>query len=95
MPSLISCTDTDVDYDTPITKSVVSLLFILRYSCETEVEAWWTWCLVSWTFDGSGVFGGDEDILIIHQDLRPHQHELISSFQVGQIKYYDSLLLLG
>ena len=38
MPSLINCSDTDVDYDTPITKFVVSLLFILRYSNETEVE---------------------------------------------------------
>ncbi len=35
---LINCTDTDVDYDTPITKFDVSLLFILRYSYETEVE---------------------------------------------------------
>ncbi len=51
VPSLISCTDTDVDYDTPITKFVVSLLFILRYSYETEVEVRWTWCLVSWTFE--------------------------------------------
>lgn len=38
VPSLISCSDTDVDYDTPITKFVVSLLLILRYSYETEVE---------------------------------------------------------
>ncbi len=38
MPSLISCTDADVDYETPITKFVVLLLFILRYSYETEVE---------------------------------------------------------
>ncbi len=38
MPSLISCADADVDYDTPITKFVVSLLLILRYSYETEVE---------------------------------------------------------
>ncbi len=35
---LINCADTDVDYDTPITKFDVSLLFILRYSYETEVE---------------------------------------------------------
>ncbi len=35
---LISCADTDVDYDTPIAKFVVLLLFILRYSYETEVE---------------------------------------------------------
>ena len=38
MPSLISCSDADVDYDTPIAKFVVSLLFILRYSYETEAE---------------------------------------------------------
>ena len=38
MPSLINCSDTDVDYETPITKFVVLLLLILRYSYETEVE---------------------------------------------------------